>query len=119
MSSLKNGLTNKGYSKKILAGLNGRLNAIEDIKTQYNIEMLNSLIENTNYPLLVSVVHGLGNVCDIIQSKSDWFLYPINQDEDIQIMQESFISKDTLIYIAEKSILGKISCVYVVFSKIK
>lgn len=123
MLKLKNGLINKGYSRKVLTGLNARLETIQDIKYKYSMEILNNLIKDTNYPLLLEVVHGLNNVCDIQKRRNDWFLYAINQDNisdiDADIIRECFVSKDNLIYVAEKSMIGQIAYYYIIFSKKK
>lgn len=123
---LKNGLINKEHSFKELAGLNSRLDLIKDIKIKYSFEILTNLIENTNYPVLNSindVQRGLDNVIKIDKKKSDWYLYAINQndikDTDIVILRDSFLSNDTLIYVSEKSMVGKINLFFVIFSKEK
>jgi hypothetical protein len=119
---LKNGLTNKGYSFKTLAGINGKIDLLQEIKTNYNYEVLKNLIESTNYSIInqiKDVKHGLDNVSIINDRKSDFYLYAIKTDDikekDNEVLRESFLSDNTLIYIAEKSI-GNF---YVIFSKKK
>jgi hypothetical protein len=123
LTSLKEGLTDKGYSFRILAGLNARLDTIKEIKQRHSLDVLEGIVENTNYPLLTNVIHGLDNVNNINDKKNNWYLYAINeqnmQDKDVDIMRESFLSKNTLIYIAEKSASGSFTNYYVIFSKIK
>lgn len=121
--SLKNGLTDKGYSFKTLAGLNGRLDLIKDIKFRYSCEILANLIENTNYPIMTSVKHGIDNVTLINKRKSDWYLYAINQSNisqnENEILRDSFLSKETLIYESEKNMGSNIVNFHVIFSKKK
>lgn len=123
LTSLKNSLINKGYSFKTLMGINARLDIIEDIKCQYNTELLKEIIESTNYPILNNIIHGIDNVYLIDKRKDDWYLYAINKNNmssgDIKILQESFLDNNTLIYISEKSIGGKFINFYVIFSKNK
>lgn len=127
LTFLKNGLITKKHSFKELAGMNGRLNSIKDIKAKYSYEILKNLIENTNYSILNSindVKHGLNNVSNINKRKSDWYLYAINKtdikDTDTEILRDSFLNNETLIYESEKSIgSGKFAKFYIIFSKKK
>lgn len=121
--SLKNGLVNKEHSFKELAGINARIDLLQDIKSKYNKDILEKLINNTNYPILLEVKHGLDNVYNIDKQKHDWYLYAVNMNEvsekDTVILRKSILNKNTLIYESEKSIIGEITNFYVIFSKEK
>lgn len=123
LTFLKDGLTNKGHSFKELSGINARLDELKDFKYRYSKETLNNLAESTNYSIVLDIVHGLDNINSINKKKNDWYLYAVNQtkmnDADTIILQESFLSNKSLIYVSEKSMSGEFIKFFVIFSKKK
>lgn len=118
---LKEGLTNKGYSFKVLSSVNSKLDLIKEFKYRCSIDILKNIIENTNFPEFVDIIHGLDNIYYINKNKSDWYLYSINivniTDKDIDVLKNSFLNSNTLIYESEKNINSEFNKFYVIFSK--
>jgi len=120
---LKEGLINKKHSFKELNGLTARLDLMAKTKNEQNLNILNNLIEHTNYPNIFKVLRGLDNAYLIDSDKSDWFLYAIKKNnvsnKDIVILQHSLLNGDNLVYISEKNSIEGYTYYYVIFSKTK
>lgn len=99
LTYFKNELTNKGYTLKTVAWIDGQLDLLKNLIKQESFNVLNELLRKTNYRLLKKINKGTENLIAICNSPEEWQLGKI---EDYS---NEWTNKESLIFSTERQTL--------------
>lgn len=99
LTYFKNELTNKGYTLKSIAWIDGQLDLLKDLIKQESFNVLNELLRKTNYRLLKQIDKGTENLIAICNNPEEWQLGKI---EDYS---NEWTNKESLIFSTERQTL--------------
>ena len=99
LTYFKNELTNKGYTLKTVAWIDGQLDLLKDLIKQESFNVLNELLRKTNYRLLKQIDKGTENLIAICNNPEEWKLGKIEDYPD------EWANKESLIFSTERQTL--------------
>lgn len=99
LNFIKTELTNKGYTFKTLAWINGQLELLDNLIQRESFNVLDELLRKTNYRILKSIDRGCHNLVDIYNNPRLWQLGILEDN------RSEWANKGSLIFTTERQTL--------------